>query len=104
MAAVSRFIVKRGVDEKRVVQDGPFADSKEQLGGYLVIEVADLDAALEWAAKAPGRRYGHGVFATTGTKVTRVAKLSRACNWRCRDQAQKPSLRTSTMRSPGSTS
>ena len=38
---------------KRVVQDGPFADTKEQLGGYFVIEVADLDAALEWAAKAP---------------------------------------------------
>ncbi len=40
-------------DGKRVVQDGPFADSKEQLGGYFVIEVADLDAALDWAAQAP---------------------------------------------------
>ena len=40
-------------DGKRVVQDGPFADAKEQLGGYFVIEVADLDAALEWAARAP---------------------------------------------------
>lgn len=40
-------------DGKRVVQDGPFADTKEQLGGYFVIEVADLDAALEWAARAP---------------------------------------------------
>lgn len=38
---------------KRVVQDGPFADSKEQLGGYFIIEVASLDEALEWAAKAP---------------------------------------------------
>mgnify|MGYP000486379271 CR=1 FL=1 len=38
---------------KRMVQDGPFADTKEQLGGYFVIEVADLDAALDWAAKAP---------------------------------------------------
>jgi hypothetical protein len=35
------------------VEDGPFADTKEQLGGYVVIEVADLDAALEWAARAP---------------------------------------------------
>lgn len=35
------------------VQDGPFADSKEQLGGYLVIDVPDLDAALEWAARCP---------------------------------------------------
>lgn len=40
-------------DGKRVVQDGPFADSKEQLGGYMVIEVESLDAALDWASKAP---------------------------------------------------
>jgi hypothetical protein len=40
-------------DGKRVVQDGPFADTKEQLGGYFIIEAPDLDAALEWAAKAP---------------------------------------------------
>jgi hypothetical protein len=43
----------RTVDGKRHVQDGPFADTKEQLGGYFVIEVPDLDAALDWAAKAP---------------------------------------------------
>lgn len=40
-------------DGKRSVQDGPFADTKEVLGGYFVIEVPDLDAALGWAAKAP---------------------------------------------------
>ena len=40
-------------DGKRVIQDGPFADAKEQLGGYFVIEVPDLDTALEWAARAP---------------------------------------------------
>ncbi|MDH6593750.1 hypothetical protein M2165_003639 [Variovorax sp. TBS-050B] len=39
--------------DKRQVQDGPFADTKEQLGGYFVIDVPDLDAALEWAARAP---------------------------------------------------
>lgn len=38
---------------KTLVQDGPFADAKEQLGGYFVIEVEDLDAALAWAARAP---------------------------------------------------
>jgi hypothetical protein len=38
---------------KRQVQDGPFADSKEQLGGYFVIEVESLDEALEWAARSP---------------------------------------------------
>lgn len=40
-------------DGKRVVEDGPFADTKEQLGGYFVIEAPDLDAALDWAAKSP---------------------------------------------------
>ncbi|MDM0042267.1 YciI family protein [Variovorax sp. J22G21] len=39
--------------DKRQVQDGPFADTKEQLGGYFIIEVPHLDAALEWAARAP---------------------------------------------------
>lgn len=38
---------------QRLVQDGPFADTKETLAGYLVIEVPDLDAALEWSARAP---------------------------------------------------
>jgi hypothetical protein len=40
-------------DGQRIVQDGPFADTKEQLAGYFIIEVADLDAALEWAARSP---------------------------------------------------
>ena len=35
------------------VEDGPFADTKEQLGGYFVIDVADLDTALEWARRCP---------------------------------------------------
>ncbi|QYZ69985.1 YciI family protein [Neotabrizicola shimadae] len=43
----------RVTDGKRHVQDGPFAASREQLGGYFVIEVPDLDTALDWAAKAP---------------------------------------------------
>lgn len=38
---------------KRHVQDGPFADAKEQLGGYFIIEVENLDQALEWASRAP---------------------------------------------------
>lgn len=45
--------VVRVRDGKRTVQDGPYPDSKEQLGGYFVIEVPDLDAALDWAARAP---------------------------------------------------
>jgi hypothetical protein len=40
-------------DGKRLVQDGPYADSKEQLGGYFILNVPDLDTALEWAARCP---------------------------------------------------
>lgn len=44
-------------DGKRQVQDGPFADTKEQLAGYFVIDVPDLDTALDWAARAPSASY-----------------------------------------------
>ncbi|MDA0667675.1 MAG: YciI family protein [Planctomycetota bacterium] len=38
--------------------DGPFAETKEQLGGFYAIEVADLDPALMWAAKIPSANIG----------------------------------------------
>lgn len=40
------------------IQDGPFADTKEQLGGVITIEVPDLDTALEWARQAPPASWG----------------------------------------------
>ena len=40
-------------DGQRQVQDGPYADTKEQLGGFFLIDVPDLDAALDWAARCP---------------------------------------------------
>ena len=45
-------------DGERIVTDGPFAETREVLGGYYVIDVPDLDTALEWAAKCPGARFG----------------------------------------------
>lgn len=45
-------------DGKRLVQDGPYADTKEELGGFLLIEVPDLDKALEWAARCPSAATG----------------------------------------------
>jgi hypothetical protein len=48
----------RPVNGKTQVLDGPFADSKEQLGGYYLIDVPDLDAALAWAAKCPAASHG----------------------------------------------
>ncbi|KAB8194244.1 YciI family protein [Nonomuraea phyllanthi] len=46
------------VDGEPRIQDGPFADTKEQLGGVIVIDVPDLDAALEWARQAPPLSWG----------------------------------------------
>ena len=45
-------------DGKRLISDGPFAETKEALGGYYVIDVPDLEAAVEWAAKIPSVGYG----------------------------------------------
>jgi hypothetical protein len=42
----------------RQVQDGPYADTKEQLGGFYLIEVADLNAALDWATRCPATGSG----------------------------------------------
>jgi hypothetical protein len=41
-----------------LVTDGPFAEIKEQIGGYYVLDCADLDEALRWAAAIPAARYG----------------------------------------------
>ncbi|WP_438353027.1 YciI family protein [Microbacterium sp. CJ88] len=53
-----------------VVQDGPFADLKERLGGTFVIEVPDLDVALEWARQAPSAHYGHVEIRPSATRFT----------------------------------
>src|SRR3954462_742308 len=45
-------------DGERDVTDGPFAETKEQLGGFYVLDVKDLDEAIEWAAKIPGAQFG----------------------------------------------
>ncbi|WP_039639468.1 YciI family protein [Streptomyces sp. 769] len=46
------------VNGERVVTDGPFAETREIVGGYYLIDVPDLDAALDWAARCPGARFG----------------------------------------------
>lgn len=43
---------------KRSVQDGPFADAKEQLGGLVIIDVPDMETAAEWAEKCPAAANG----------------------------------------------
>ena len=51
-----------------IVQDGPFADTKEQLGGTFVIEAPDLDAAIDWARRAPSVSWGHIEIRPTATR------------------------------------
>ena len=48
----------RVANGKTQVLDGPYAETKEQLAGYYMIDVPDLDAALSWAAKCPGAAVG----------------------------------------------
>ena len=48
--------VRVDADGRRSVTDGPFAETREVLGGFYVIDVPDLDAALDWAARCPGAR------------------------------------------------
>lgn len=59
LAPVASATTVRIADGKSQVLDGPYADLKEQLAGYYLVEVPDLDAALTWAARCPGA--GHGV-------------------------------------------
>ncbi|HEY2002490.1 MAG TPA: YciI family protein [Acidobacteriaceae bacterium] len=57
---VSTATTVRVTNGKQQVLDGPYADSKEQLGGYYLIEAPDLDGAIAWAARCPGS--GHGTI------------------------------------------
>jgi hypothetical protein len=45
-------------DAETLVTDGPYAEVKEALGGYYLLECASLDEALDWAAKIPGAEHG----------------------------------------------
>jgi hypothetical protein len=60
----------RRVDGALQVQDGPFADTKEQLGGTIVIDVPDLDAALDFASQAPTLEWGGTVEIRPGATHT----------------------------------
>jgi hypothetical protein len=53
-------------DGQRQVQDGPYADTKEQLGGFVILELPSLDAALDWAARCP----------TAGTGAVEIRPVS----------------------------
>jgi hypothetical protein len=58
---------------KRHIQDGPFIEAKEQLGGMFLIDVPDLDVALQWAAKCPSASTG-------GVEVRPVLEMGKSEN------------------------
>jgi hypothetical protein len=68
LQGVSAATTVRIVNGKSQVLDGPYVDSKEQLGGFYIIEVADLDAAISWAARCPAA--GHGAVEVRPLWVT----------------------------------
>ena len=55
---ISTATTVRVTDGKTQVLNGPYAETREQLGGYYLIDVPDLDAALSWAARCPAVEYG----------------------------------------------
>jgi len=55
---ISTATTVRIADGKPQILDGPYADTKEQLGGYFMIEAPSLDAALSWAARCPAASHG----------------------------------------------
>jgi hypothetical protein len=55
VASATTVRVKNG---ERLLSDGPFAETKEQLGGYFVIEAENLDEAIEWASRMPNVAHG----------------------------------------------
>ena len=69
LAAVETATTVRATEGRRRVQDGPFAETKEQLGGFILLELPSLDAALDWAARCPA--------------AARAAR-SRSARWRSR--------------------
>jgi hypothetical protein len=58
LADASSATTVRVRDGKRILTDGPFAETKEILAGFFIFECPSLDAAIEWAARLPASRYG----------------------------------------------
>lgn len=69
-------------DGKRVITDGPFAETREQLGGYFVIQAENLDQAIDIAAQIPAGRWGtveiRPVLEITGLSAAGAAEVIRA--------------------------
>ena len=58
LSSVADATTVRVREGKKLITDGPFAETHEQLGGYYVLECKDLDEAISWAVKIPSAIYG----------------------------------------------
>ena len=58
LKAIATATTVRVRDDRQLVQDGPFTETKEQLGGFMILELPSLDAALYWAARCPAAATG----------------------------------------------
>jgi hypothetical protein len=58
LESTSKATTVRVRDGKRAITDGPFAETKEQLAGYFLVEAKDLDEAIDIAGRIPGAKYG----------------------------------------------
>jgi hypothetical protein len=68
----------REKDGERIITDGPFAEAKEQLGGYYLVECEDLDQALGIAARIPGVRFGDVVEIRPVAPTSEAARIPPA--------------------------
>jgi hypothetical protein len=65
-------------DGEALVADGPFVETKEQVGGYYLVDCSDLDEAIEVASKIPAARYGTAGSASVTSLIPRATRTSAA--------------------------
>ena len=58
LGAGGAMVAANGLDAEAIITDGPFAETKDSFFSYIIIDAADLDAALDWAKKMPNVSYG----------------------------------------------
>jgi hypothetical protein len=66
---------------QRQVQDGPYADTKEQLGGFIILELPSLDAALDWAGRCPTAATGAVEIRPVSEEVRQGVEIANANVW-----------------------
>jgi hypothetical protein len=89
LSAPSQATTVRVANGKTQVMDGPYADTKEQLGGIFTIEVPDLDAAISWAARCPAASFGVVAMASSSPSWQLGRGMSPPPRTRCRMRSHR---------------